>query len=85
MRRKQGARVAAGSLSPGALQAMEGKGDGGYRGDEGKRVFLSDGVLKHKSPMKNGRGRRRGGLGRRLSAPLHLSLVCPRPRCSSSS
>lgn len=77
MRRKQGVRVVAGFFSTGTLQAMEEKGDNGYRGDEGKRVFLSDGVMKHKSLMKNGCRRRQGGFGCCLSAPLHLSLVCP--------
>lgn len=58
---------------------MEEKGDDGYRGDEGKRVFLSDGVMKHKSLMKNRcRRRRQAGFGWCLSPPpLHLSLVCP--------
>lgn len=77
MRRKQGVRVEAGFFSSGTLQAMEEKGDDGYRSDGGKRLFLSHGVMKHKSLMKNGCRRRQGGLGWCLSAPFHLCLVCP--------
>lgn len=77
MRRKQGVRVVAGFFSTGTLQAMEENGDDSYRGDEGKRVSLSDGVMKHKSLMKNGCRRRQGGFGWCFSAPLHPSLIWP--------
>lgn len=49
------------------------EGGPGYRGDEGKRVFLSDSLMKHKSPMKNARRLLRGGLDC-ASAPLLFLL-----------
>lgn len=79
MRRKQGVRVVAGFFSTGTLQAMEEMGDNSSRGDEGKRVFLSDGVMKHKSLMKNGCRRRQGGFGWcfSLSSPSLSRLLLP--------
>lgn len=65
------------------LQAMEERGGLVYWGDEGKRVFLSDSLMNHKYPMKNGSRQPQGGLACG-SASLHFFPHFHCPLCSSS-